>query len=319
MDRKPAFSFMIVILIALLTLTACAQQPPETDEDDPSMWAGIRASGYGLRESFGRFPKVSELTDYVGKMESCYEDSTGTCLLIVGIIGDDNSTCYLDFPLSKEIGHAIGEEKDLYESYLTAMDKAGYSVWLQVEPGDADIVELATEVMNHYKHHRCVKGFGIDVEWFKASDNPGRGTQLDKTTARKVLTAVRKIKENYTVFIKHWVAEYLTGGEPLEGFIYVDDSQGFREGKDYTALERMCDEFADWAGTFNPCPVMFQIGYDDENAKRSDKVNVWGSMTNPAKDLGTAIITECGKRNRTNTLGIIWVDFTLKEAIEKIK
>lgn len=312
MNRKPAFSFIIVILITLLTLTACTQQPSETDEDDSSMWAGIRASSYGLRESFGRFPKVSELTDYLGKMESCYEDSTGTCLLIVGVIGDDNSTCYLDFPLSKEIGHAIGEEKDLYESYLTAMDKAGYSVWLQVEPGDADIVELATEVMNHYKHHRCVKGFGIDVEWYKASKNPGRGTPLDKTTARNVLSAVRNVKKNYTVFIKHWVAKYLTEGEPLDGFIYVDDSQGFRE-KEQTAQERMCQEFADWAENFNPCPVMFQIGYDN------DRTKIWGSMTNPAKELGTAILEECGKRDRTNTLGIIWVDFTLKEAMEKIQ
>lgn len=75
----------------------------------------------------------------------------------------------------------------------------------------------------------------------------------------------------------------------------------------------MCQEFADWAENFNPCPVMFQIGYDN------DRTKIWGSMTNPAKELGTAILEECGKRDRTNTLGIIWVDFTLKEAMEKIQ
>ena len=149
-------------------------------------------------------------------------------------------------------------------------------------------------------------------EWYKPEGTNGRGTALDKTTAKKVLAAVRKVNTNYTVFIKHWIKGYLTEGDPVTGFIYISDSQGFRPGKDYTATVRMCNEFAGWAENFAPCPVMFQIGYE------SDKTRIWGAMENPAEELGKAIIAECQDRDLTNDIGIIWVDFTLKEAIEKI-
>lgn len=291
----------------------CTDCGDEKTEEIPiatlAKWAGVRVSSYGMEESFGSFPGVTAMTEFAAKMESCYAGSTGTYVLIVGVVSDDYQECYLDFPLSKEIDKAYGSDSDFFESYLDAMDQAGYSVWLQVEPGYADLQELAVEVMDHYKHHSCVKGFGIDVEWYKRStdrkaDNRN-GTALDKSTARKVLQAIREINQDYTIFVKHWVARYLTEGEPMEGFIYIDDSQGFR------SLGKMCDDFAEWAETFDPCPVMFQIGYDADEW-------IWGSMDNPARDLGTAIIDECKTKYVSNDIGIIWVDFTLKEAMDKI-
>ena len=245
-------------------------------------------------------------------MESCYSGSIGTYILIVGVVDEDTWACHLDFPLSKEISNAFGSDYDFYEDYLTAFDNAGYYVWLQVEPGNADLVELANEVLTRYGKHPCVKGFGIDVEWYQPEGKNGRGTPLDKATAGKVLKAVQKYNKDYTVFIKHWIDDYLTEGEAVDGFVYIDDSQGFRPGKNSTAVEKMCNDFADWAESFAPCPVMFQIGYE------SDKNRVWGSMGNPAEQAGKAIIDECKDRGLTNYIGIIWVDFTLKEVMEKI-
>ena len=279
---------------------------------DGARWAGIRASSYGLEESFGSYPGINSMTSFAEKMESCYAGSNGTVILIVGVVSEDLTSCFLDFPIPEEIENVTCSNVDFYEDYLTALDKGGYSVWLQVEPGNADLVKLANAVMNHYKHHSCVKGFGIDVEWYQPEGKNGRGTPLDKGTAGKVLTAVRKYNKDYTVFVKHWIDDYLTEGEAVNGFIYIDDSQGFRAGKNSTALEKMCNDFSDWAETFAPCPVMFQIGYE------SDKNRVWGSMTNPAEEAGKAIIDECKNRGLTNDIGIIWVDFTLKEVIEKI-
>ena len=280
-------------------------------QTDGARWAGIRASNYGLVESFGTYPGIHSMTEYAQKMEDCYAGSNGTVILIVGVVSEDLKKCFLDFPLSKEITNVVGSDVDFYEDYLTALDKGGYSVWLQVEPGNADLVELATEVMNHYKHHSCVKGFGIDVEWYKRADNRN-GMKLNSDgdepkTASKVLTAVRAIDPNYTVFVKHWDERWLP--DPKEGLVFVNDSQGFRSSESKTALQRMCEEFADWAETYAPCPVMFQIGYD------SDESKIWGSMENPAEELGKAIIAEC---DSGNDIGIIWVDFTLKEAMNKI-
>ena len=287
-------------------------------------WAGVRASTYGMADSFGRYPDVDTMIEFGAKMESCYEGSTGAYILIVGTIGgvsesaltnEDGGFCMVDFPLSKEIANVVGSDVDMYEDYLTAMDNAGYSVWLQVEPAEADLVELAKEILNHYGHHSCVKGLGIDVEWYqyRTREVEGRngkmtkrnaGAVLETSEAKKVLKAVQAINPEYTVFVKHWDERYLP--EPTTGLIYVNDSQGFRG-----SLSRICEEFADWAETYSPCPVMFQIGYEADE-------NLWGTMENPAEELGKAIIAECEERGTTNDIGIIWVDFTLKEVMNKI-
>ena len=300
----------------LFTCTNCGHTNPVEipKRTDGARWAGIRASSYGLDESFKSYPSVHDMADYIMKMESCYSGSNGTVLLIVGVVSEDYRNCCLDFPLSMEIDNVIGSDVDFYEDYLTALDNAGYSVWLQVEPGDANLVELAKEVMNHYKHHSSVKGFGIDVEWYKRADNKD-GMKLNKdgepNTASNVLSAVKAINKNYTVFVKHWKQSWLP--DPAKGFIFVNDSQGFFEGgwkkeDRKPSLEKMVNEFAEWAEDYAPYPVMFQIGYDADDG-------IWGAMENPAEQLGKAIIAEC---DSGNDIGIIWVDFTLKEVIGKI-
>ena len=278
-----------------------ADNSDESDEISPVKWAGIRVSSYGMRNSFGEdsFPSVSDMAGYVGKMESLYEGSTGAVILIVGTVSERDWSCRLAFPLSKKIELTKSSEEDFYEAYLTAFDKAGYSVWLQVEPGNADLVELATEVMNRYKNHSSVKGFGIDVEWYRPEGTNGYGTVLTEEETEKVLSAVRSINPEYTVFVKHWDNRWLPDLE--EGIIYVNDSQQFR------SLDEMKDEFSSWAFLFEPSPVMFQIGYDADR-------NVWGKMKDPAQELGKALQSECVYGN---DIGIIWVDFTLKDVIDR--
>ena len=312
MNKKKLIVLLISILVLLPALIMSCKAEEDDEDDSSAMWAGIRVSEYGMAESYGygarNFPDIATMTEFGDKMTSCFVESKGAYIMIVGTVDEDTWNCHLDFPLSKEIESAYGSEEDFYEPYLTALDAAGYSVWLQVEPGNADLLELAKEVMNHYKHHKCVKGFGIDVEWYKPEGTNGRGTKLNSTTAGNVLAEVRKVKQSYTVFVKHWDKKWLPG--VIDGLIYVNDSQGFWAREDYTALERMTNEFSAWAENYAPCPVMFQIGYE------SDKSGIWGSMTNPVKELGTAIADACTSGNR---IGIIWVDFTLKEAMRKIK
>ena len=305
----------------------CSSCGLEKTEDIPCIgsakWAGVRASTYGMADSFGRYPDVDTMVEFGAKMESCYPGSTGAYILIVGTIGgvseetlnnQNGGYCMVDFPLSKDIPNVVGSDVDMYEDYLTAMDNAGYSVWLQVESAEADLVELAKEVMNHYKHHPSVKGFGIDVEWYKwrTRETEGKNGQirlrnsgdvLETAEARRVLTAIQAINSEYTVFVKHWDERYLPEAAP--GFIYVNDSQGF------SSLSRIADEFADWAESYPDNPVMFQIGYERDDG-------IWGNMENPAKELGEAIIEECDDRGLTNPIGIIWVDFTLKTVMDKI-
>ena len=263
-------------------------------------WAGIRVSSYGMRSSFGRnFPDVDTMAGFAEKMESCYEGSTGAYLLIVGTMSGDDS-CSLNFPVSEDYDYIYGSRNDRYEEYLDKFDELGYSVWLQVEPGYADLVTLATLVLDQYGHHSCVKGFGIDVEWHKPVEGVEEGTKLSAQDARKVVAKVREYNPEYTVFVKHWEAAWLPAN--VEGLIYVDDWQQF------TSLRNAVSVFAEWSKTFAPYPVMFQIGYDADT-------RIWSAFENPAKEFGQTIVDGC---NTGNDVGIIWVDFTLDDVIDKI-
>lgn len=312
---KKVLIVLALIMVTAFALTSCEEPAPRFVK-----WAGVRVSYYGMGKSFRvgkeyKFPSVSDMVGFGQKMSACYEGSIGTYILIVGTISTDeddagntiNGKCSLQFPLSKSIKNARGSEDDFYEEYLTAMDSAGMAVWLQVEPGDADLVELAKEVMNHYKHHSCVKGFGIDVEWYEyresAGAEEGDSSKLSDATAKAVVEAVRAINSAYTVFVKHWDENWLP---PIyrEGLIFVNDSQYY----DSPSEQRV--DFAAWANYYAPNPVMFQIGY------QADKETVWGNYSNPAKELGQFIADGCYSGN---DIGIIWVDFTLKEAMSKIE
>ena len=339
---KKMVLFLILCVFLLVSCTGGIELPwnrPDNGDDNGGgggtqepggtgavKWAGIRFSSYGMRSAYGKdnFPDKTKTSSLISKMRGYYDDSKGTCILIVGTVSESNWTCSLDFPLSKEIDLVYGSKNDRYEDYLTAFDNAGYSVWLQVEPGNADLVALAKEVMTHYKNHTCVKGFGIDVEWYRPAGTDGYGTKLTATEARKVLTEIRKIKSDYTLFIKHWDRRWLTDGKSAdEGIIYVNDSQnylGLDDDDEITtalinsfsteelneAAEDMIDDFSRWAKAYYPSPVMFQIGYEKDTP-------FWKRLyTNPAKGLGEAIAAGIQTKN---DIGIIWVDFTVNQVL----
>lgn len=270
-----------------------------------AVWAGVRVSSYGMvRKSsnpyaFEEFPDVDDMVGFGETMQSLYDGSTGAYLLIVGTMSGSD-TCSLAFPVSGSYDCIKGSKSDRYESYLDAMDEAGYSVWLQVEPGYADLETLVTLVMNRYGHHSCVKGFGIDVEWHEPIADTDTGTKLSDTDAQKVLAKARSYNENYTVFVKHWREDYLPS--KMEGLIYVNDSQQF------SSLDEVKADFSSWAAYYAPYPVMFQIGY------KADRP-IWNEFDNPAKEFGEAILDACSSGN---DIGIIWVDFTLCDVLTKV-
>lgn len=291
--KKRFFLLLTVFLFFLVASCEQVQLPDNNNGDGAVKWSGVRVSSYGMNQSYdGEFPDVTKMCGFADKMSSYYEGSTGAYILIVGTMSGDD-TCHLNFPFSGEYDYIEGSKYDKYEEYLTAFDKKGYSVWLQVEPGYADLETLVKLVMDRYGHHKCVKGFGIDVEWHKPVENSDRGTKLTNTVAKKVLAKVRSYNSSYTMFVKHWMESYLPS--KMEGLIYVNDSQQF------VSLEEVREDFADWAAYYAPYPVMFQIGY------KADRW-IWSEFSNPAKEFGQYIVDGC---TSGNDIGIIWVDFTL--------
>ena len=300
--KKKVLIVLALIMATALVLTSCDELMGEDNSGPCTVkWAGIRISTYGMR-SFGKnnFPSETDMAGYAKNMASCYEGSTGAYVLIVGEIHDDG--CTLFFPVSGKYSNIKGSDEDRYESYLDECDKQGISVWLQVEPGYGDLVTLADIVRKQYSHHSCVKGFGIDVEWHKPIEGADEGTKLSDSVARNVLAKVREYNPEYTVFVKHWDMRWLPSR--IDGLIYVNDSQQFEN------MTQVKNEFSEWAAHYAPQPVMFQIGYNADTW-------IWNGTdyaTNPAKLFGQAIVDAC---NSGNDLGIIWVDMTLPQVINK--
>ena len=260
-------------------------------------WAGCRSSEYGIDP----FPSASKWVSYVNKMSGYYEGSKGALIWIVGTVSERDWTCRLNFPYSGTASSNIHfSDEDENEAALTAFDKAGFSVWLQVESGNCNLVELAQIVMNKYKSHPCVKGFGVDVEWHKPAGTRGYGTKLTDADAKKIDEAVKKVNPDYSVFVKHWDSRWLPPTYRSD-MIFVNDSQQFK------SLEDMQEDFQGWADHYAPNGVMFQIGYGDDR-------DLWKpSFKNPAHDLGAYLIDGLEKNGQKR--GIIWVDFTLTEVL----
>ena len=309
--------FLIALTYFLVCTIACEglqNNSPASDEEINAFtfedvkfpnginWAGLRSSPYGfLQDGTNKsFPAIRNFNTYASKMADNYPGSQGTFIWIVGVVQEETWSCCLNFPLDNEIDKIIGSVEDENEDLLNMADEKGYAVWLQVESGNADIFELEWLILNRYKNHPSVKGFGVDVEWYKPEGTKGYGTEITDDVAEKLNKIAKMVNPSYTVFLKHWDTHWMPP-EYRSDLIFVTDSQGFRSIDSYkSAMKR-------WASSFSNNPVFLQIGYE------SDEEKVWGSLENPTKDLGTYISQDFINKN---PIGIIWVDFTLRRALK---
>ena len=266
-------------------------------------WAGLRCSPYGFEQDGTNqsFPTTSQFNTFASKMAASYPGSKGTFVWIVGVI-DDAYNCNLNFPVAnKNLKNITDTNRDDNTNFLKMAEKNGYDVWLQVESGNADLYELAWIILNKYKKYSCVKGFGVDVEWYKPAGTKGRGSKISDATAEKLNKLVKMIDPSYTVFFKHWMPSYMPPSYRSD-LIFVTDSQGLR------SLENYRESMTEWATKFSKNPVFLQIGYDRDES-------IWGNdqYENPTQYLGTYISQDFINKN---PIGIIWVDFTLRRALK---
>ena len=291
-----------ILVLAVLCSLVAAEPPessagavPEGRDERPARvaWAGVRASRYGIKP----FPSPAGWQKAIRAMAGCFEGSMPCAVWIVGehrspksvrlcFPGDGRTRAFIEF-----------DAIDAAEEYLRFFDGAGIRVFLQVEPGHADMEALIDLVLDRYGHHPCVAGFGVDVEWFREADKPGFGMEVDDATARTWEERVKSHDPGYRLFLKHWNIRWMPAGYRGD-IVFVDDSQIFK------SREEMVREFTTgWAAAFYPNPVIFQVGY------KADKP-WWGNLPEPPKSIGDAI--RDGVRQE---MGIIWVDFTLRDVL----
>jgi len=138
-----------------------------------------------------------------------------------------------------------------------------------------------------------VIGFGVDVEWHRNSEQRG-GVPVTDDNAQAWEARVKSHNSSYTLFLKHFWCEWMPSNY-RGNIIFIDDSQSFGN------LNNMVSKFDNWASIFYPNIVFFQYGYI------SDK-KWWKNMDNPPKGIGDAIAAVVEQ-----DMGLIWVDFTLRD------
>ena len=264
-------------------------------------WAGFRFSQSGVQKNYDQIPDGQSWVGFVNKFKRHFNsDAKPTVIVLISSIRDDKVNYFL-FPAPKgysETSTIKFNSKDIFEKILTVFDEEGMNVWLQVDPGKNDLVKLAEITFKQYGHHSCVKGFGVDLEWWKNyEEEEGHGSKIPDKDAEALVKYVRSINSKYTVFTKHWEAKYMPDTY-RDGMIFIDDSQGLH------SISNAQKEFKKFAEAFKDNPVFFQIGYN------ADK-DLWQKRpTEFAKEL----IDEITKVNKH--VGMIWVDFSMKEALE---
>jgi hypothetical protein len=255
------------------------------------IYAGARSSSYGIRP----FPDPVGWQKVLTAIQNLFEGSTPCAIWIVGTMHGDRQ-CRLEFPSDRITDpNIVFLDYDKHEPFLQHFDNTGIKVFLQVEPANAQVMRLIDLVLNRYKQHPCVIGFGIDVEWFREADNPDWGAKVNDDSAKTWEQQVKSINPSYSLFLKHWDRDWMPPAYRGD-LIFVSDSQGFNK------LDDMLDEFITyWADYFKPNRVFYQFGY------RRDK-SWWSQLNNPPADIGTEIA-----HHISQNCGIFWVDFTLRD------
>ena len=214
--------------------------------------------------------------------------SVGTCA--------DGATCALSFPLEGTAPPAVEPaDEDANEAALTAFDAAGLAVWLEVEPGEADVPTLIDRILERYGHHGAVAGLAVDAEQYRASSF-AEGAAVSDAEAAAWRDRVRAHDAGYTLLLKHWLPERMPPTE-REGIGFVDDSQRL------PSEDALVAELALWGTTFAPQPVLFQVGFPSD-------APWWRALEDPPGELAQALLGAA-----ENTAGVFWVGTTIDEVL----
>ncbi len=264
-------------------------QPTATNTPEPlTLGAGFRFSTYGVGSNPGPDYWVS-----VGQqMSAKFEGSHPETIWIVGNFMGDGKT-YLSFNAETDDPNITSGYVDMNAQTLDLFDQNGFKVWLQVEPGNADMLTLIDLVLNQYKHHPSIIGFGVDVEWYKSDGSPV-GTPITDEEAQAWVNAIRAHNPNYRLFLKHWETDFMPPTY-RDGIVFINDSQQFE------SFEHLMEDFTAWGEYFSPAPVGYQYGYPADKAW-------WQELQDPPGEIGTRLVNTI-----PNTTSLFWVDFTIKE------
>ena len=299
------FSILAGLVFIIMTLSLCSSDRKITAYTITSPVTTVpfqKEPVYvGVRGNFDpRYPQFNSpdyWADTAIRLSENVPDSKPCLLWIVGLAADDKQSCVMAYPSRNRMRNAQFKDADVTERCLELFDRKGLSVWLQVEPAEANVNDLIRSVLSRYSRHSCVKGFAVDLEWYQYRTWI-YGKPLSDDDARDWLSTIREYQPSYTLVLKHWLPTRLPPNA-REGIYFLTDSQHF------DGFQHQQDEFQKWGKNFSPSSVGYQIGYQEDE-------DWWKKLPNPFLAIAKPLL-----QNIPNAKMVLWVNFTIRRLYPK--
>lgn len=181
---------------------------------------------------------------------------------------------------------------EVQDRLLRYLDGLGVDVFLELMPRKTnDVPALIDEWLGRFKKHQCVKGLGVDLEFFKRADDAMAQAWDEK---------IKSHNQKYRLFLKHWEASYMPPNYRGNGdLIFINTSSE-------ASVEALNSEFVQWAERFAPSACAFQIGYPaDEDGMDGSNAKGWWRLQDPIKNWGDSLLAAI--KHPTQEIGLLWV------------
>jgi DNA-binding beta-propeller fold protein YncE len=181
---------------------------------------------------------------------------------------------------------------EVTEQILSRMDSSGADVFLEIYPRKTNDVPAALDDwLGKYKQHTSVKGFCVDLEYYKAVTD-----DMAKAWDEKI----KSFNPAYRLALKHWEQNFMPPTYRGRGdLIFIDTSSE-------ASIDELNAGFVSWANHFAPGAVGFQFGYPaDEDGMNGSNTNGWWRLKDPVKDWSDSLAAKIN--NPKQELGLLWV------------
>ena len=283
---KRRYIALILVLVFVTTVAGIYYYDVQQAKSSKRIYSGFWVPGSTVSPSYW--------VNVTKQMASLIQGSTPGNIWAVGRVQISEGTCVLSFPSDQKYPHMSFQTEDWYEGFFTTFDENGIKVWLEVEPGFADIDQLIDVVLKHYGNHSCVQGFVVDLEW-RWSPNIKETVPVTDEEAGRWLDKIKFYNSDYKLFLIHWLTEVMPP-TAREDIVFIDDAQNF-EG-----LDSLVHEFKRWGENLSQTDVGYIFGY------RRD-IEWLSKLENPPKDVGSTLI-----QNIPNCSFVFWSHETILEA-----
>jgi len=242
-----------------------------------ALYIGWRSSEYGVHYQGSYDDAPSQPSPSGQKPSSWFVNTSESMANLIGsgaqasgiwIIGEVDgrtaeSPCYLDIPQPSSGSYPNivfrSDALNPSDAYLTAFDNAGLKIWLQSEPGLADINTITKLLMDTYGNHSCVIGVGIDAEWY-----PNTVTAADAQSWTSYIQ--NNYGSQYKFFIKHYDVSKMPPDPKIPGCVWICDNQGFSSESAMLSSRPGSGGMGEWRNHFSGSEVGFQVGYSADSS-----------------------------------------------------